>query len=118
MNARPHAISEPFCDGTHEDPPFRLVARLVTHYRGKAAFLEDGQLVRDARRLAGIATLLAQGRGDISGPADIAEGLAREIPGAELFISETEGHGGPQVMDRTVSVLDRFASQRASSSIP
>jgi proline iminopeptidase len=103
----------------HEDPPFRLAfTRLVTHYRGNAAFQEDGQLMRDAGRLAGIPTFLAHGRRDISGPADIAEGLARVIPGAELHVSETDGHGGPQMVDRAVSVLDRLASQRASSSIP
>ena len=101
----------------YEDPAFRLTfARLVTHYWGHAAFLEDGQLLRDAGRLAGIPTFLTHGRRDISAPVDVAVAFSRAIPGAKLFVSETEGHGGPRMVDWTMSVLDRLAAQPGSSS--
>jgi len=69
----------------NREPGFRLCfARLVTRYWGNAGFLEDGLLVREAHRPAGIPTFLAHGRRDISAPADVPVALARQIPGAEL----------------------------------
>ena len=41
-----------------------LLARLVTHYWGNAAFLEDGELIYNAGRLAGIPGV---GRIDVQG---------------------------------------------------
>ncbi|MGI9614935.1 MAG: prolyl aminopeptidase [Acidimicrobiales bacterium] len=96
----------------YEDPAFRLCfARLVTHYWANAGFLEDGELLRNADRLASIPTFLAHGRRDISGPADIAVALAAAIPGAELFIAEEEGHGGPTMTDWVAQVLLARAAQ-------
>ena len=38
-----------------DDPAFRMAfARIVTHYFSHAAWLDDGQILRDAHRLAGI----------------------------------------------------------------
>ncbi len=94
-----------------EDPAFQLAfARLVTHYWGHAAFLEDGQLLRNADRLAETPTFLAHGRRDISGPADVAVSLATAIPGAELFVSDTEGHGGPEMTEWMIGVTDRLVA--------
>ncbi len=57
-------------DPRYEDPRFRLCfARLVTHYWSNAAFLEDGALVRDAHRLAGVPVVMVNGQLDISAPA-------------------------------------------------
>ncbi len=82
-------------DPRYDEPRFRLCfARLVTHYWSNAAFLEDGQLLRDANRLAEIPAVLINGRLDISGPSDIAFQLAQTWPGAELVIVEGAGHGG------------------------
>lgn len=93
-----------------QDPKFRLCfARLVTHYWGNAGFMEDGQLLRNAKKLAGIPTFLAHGRKDISAPADIPIALAASIPDAELFIAETEGHGGPALSSWMTDVADRLA---------
>ena len=93
-----------------KDPSFRLMfARLVTHYWGHGAFLEEGQLLRQAERLAGIPTFMTHGRRDISGPADIAVALAAAIPGAEFFIAEEAGHGGPAMTDWMISVTHRLA---------
>jgi len=95
----------------NEDPEFRLCfARLVTHYWANAGFIDDGQLMRNAHTLGGVPTFLIHGRMDISSPADIAFALSERIPNAELFIAETEGHGGPTMYDHTVSITDRLAS--------
>ncbi len=92
------------------DPEFQLCfARLVTHYWANAGFLEDGQLLRDVGRLVGIPVFLAHGRKDISGPADIAVTLAAAIPGANLFVSDNEGHGGPAMTDWLTQVLDQLS---------
>ncbi len=95
------------------DPGFRrCFARLVTHFWGNAGFLDDGQLLRDAPRLAGIPTFLAHGRRDISSPTAVPVALAAAIPDAQLFIAEEDGHGGEAMTDWTVSVTDRLAAGR------
>jgi proline iminopeptidase len=94
----------------NQDREFRLCfARLVTHYWANAGFLADGQLLAGAQTLTGIPTFLAHGRHDISGPADIPVALAASIPDAELFISETEGHGGPEMYRWMTTITDRLA---------
>lgn len=98
----------PFLSG--QNRAFRLTfARLVTHYWGHAAFLEEGQLLRDAGRLAGVPTFMTHGRRDISGPVDIARALTSVIPSAELFIAEEDGHGGPAMTEWMISITDRLA---------
>lgn len=81
-------------DTRYDDPAFRMCfARIVTHYWSNTAFLDDGQLVRDAHHLRGIPGVLINGRLDISGPPDIAWQLAREWPDAELVLTDDAGHG-------------------------
>ena len=94
---------------TESSPEFRLTfARLVTHYWSNAGFIEDGLLLDNAHRLAGIPTFLAHGRRDISGPADVAVAFADAIPGAELFIAEDAEHGGRSMTAWMISVTDRL----------
>jgi proline iminopeptidase len=92
------------------DPAFRMTyARLVTHYFQYHAWLDDGQLLRDAHRLAGIPAVLIHGRFDIGGRPDVAWQLARAWPGAELYLVPT-GHGGGDAMTaRIIDATDRFA---------
>ena len=98
-------------DPRYDDPRFRLCfARLVTRYWSNAAFLEDGQLIRDARRLAGIPGVLINGRLDISGPPDIAFRLAQTWPDAELIIVGDAGHGaGDGGLRASLDAAQRFA---------
>jgi proline iminopeptidase len=86
-------------------------ARLVTHYFSHAAWLEGGELLQNAERLAGIPAVLLHGRLDLSGPPDVAWSLARAWPGAELhFIAG--GHTGDEEMDRRLlEATDRFAGR-------
>ena len=91
---------------------FRLgFARLVTHYWSHQAWLEDGELLRNAHRLAGIPGVLVHGRLDLGCPLTIPYQLAQHWPGSELVIVEQAGHGGrdPSMNERVRAALDRFA---------
>lgn len=99
-------------DRRYDDPAFRLAfARLVTHYWRHAAWLEDGALLRDAGRLAGIPGVLVHGWLDLSGPVDVAWHLAQAWPDAELVVVDEAGHGvrDEAMADAVVAALDRFA---------
>jgi proline iminopeptidase len=96
----------------YDDPRFRMAfARLVTHYWRHAAWLEDGILLREAGRLAGIPGVMVHGRLDVSSPLDTAWELARAWPGSELVVVEEAGHspGDPGMAEILVAATDRFA---------
>ena len=86
-------------------------ARIVTHYWSHAAFLEEGQLLRDAHRLQGIPGVLIHGRLDISGPPDVGWQLHRIWPDAELVLVDEAGHGGghPTTLQAILDATKRFA---------
>jgi proline iminopeptidase len=85
-----HAPSE-----RYEDPEFRLrFARLVTHYWRHAAFLQDGQPLRNAATLNGIPGVLVHGRYDVSSPLETAWHLSQNWSTSQLQIIDEEGHGG------------------------
>ncbi len=69
-------------------------ARIVTHYFHHLAWLEDGQLLRDAGRLADIPGHLVQGRMDLQGPLVTAVELAEAWPGVRLTVVDGAGHSG------------------------
>ncbi|MDQ2847098.1 MAG: hypothetical protein M3Y77_12280 [Actinomycetota bacterium] len=92
------------------DPTYRMVfARIVAHYFSRAAWLEDGQLLRDAHRLAGIPGVLVHGRLDLGGPADTAWQLAQAWPEAELHLVGTGHAGGAEMSRRVRDGIERFA---------
>ncbi|MGI8418353.1 MAG: prolyl aminopeptidase [Nakamurella sp.] len=92
------------------DPTFRMVfARIVAHYFSHAAWLEDGQLLRDAHRLASIPGVLIHGRLDLGGPADTAWQLARAWPHAELHLVGTGHAGGEEMSQRVRDAIEQFA---------
>jgi proline iminopeptidase len=98
-------------DPRYEDPVFRYgFARLVTHYWRHDCWLDDGELLRGAGRLAGIPAVLVHGRLDVSSPLDVAWELAQAWPGSELHLVDDEGHGlGPVTARLVVAATDRFA---------
>ncbi|MCL3859478.1 prolyl aminopeptidase [Actinotalea sp. K2] len=99
-------------DPRFDDAEFRLLfARLVTHYWSHGAFLREGQLLREAHRLAGIPGVLIHGRHDISGPLDVAWHLHRAWTGSELHVIEDAGHGGPGFAETLVGALARLAGR-------
>ena len=66
--------------------------RICTHYLQHGAWLEEGVLIRDAEKLAGIPGVLIHGRRDLSCPVDTAWALARAWPNSKLVILEDSGH--------------------------
>jgi proline iminopeptidase len=98
-----------------EDPPDQdtlAFVRLTAHYYAQAGFLEDGAVIRDAGRLAGIPGVLIHGRLDLSCPAATAVELARAWPGAELLIDDHSGHrGSPVKRAWMLDTLSRFAAR-------
>jgi proline iminopeptidase len=97
----------------YDDPAFRMaLARIVTHYFHHNAWLADGQLLRDAGRLAGIPGVLIHGRFDLGGPADTAWLLARAWPNAELHLVETGHAGGGEMTTRMLEATNRFAPRQ------
>ena len=81
--------------------------RICTHYFAHGAWLEDGQLLRDAHRLKGIPGVLIHGRLDLSGPLRTAWELAQAWPEADLTIIDDSGHTGSPAM--AAAVLDAIA---------
>ncbi|MGW1180379.1 prolyl aminopeptidase [Streptomyces drozdowiczii] len=88
----------------------RALVRICAHYFSRGAWLEEGQLIRDAGRLAGIPGVLVHGRLDMGGPLGTAWELAKAWPDAELTVIEDAGHLGGAATSRAVlAALDRFA---------
>lgn len=85
--------------------------RICSHYFVNGAWLEEGALIRDAGRLAGIPGILIHGRLDLGGPLDTAWELARAWPDAQLFAVSDAGHlGSATVRELMRDALDRFSA--------
>jgi proline iminopeptidase len=88
--------------GNRPDDAKLAFVRICAHYFANGAFLEDGVLIRDAGKLAGIPGILIHGRGDLGGPVITAWELARAWPGAELIVIEDSGHTGSRAMQEAL----------------
>jgi proline iminopeptidase len=87
-------------------------ARLVTHYVRHDAWLEDGCLLRDTGRLAGIPGVLVNGRFDLQAPIANVWALHRAWPSAELVIVENAGHaaGNLGITRALVRAAEKFSA--------
>jgi proline iminopeptidase len=93
-------------------PPREMIAlaRICAQYALHGAFLEEGQLLRDIRRLHGIQGVIIHGALDPVCPVEVALDLAARWHGAELVINEGEGHSfGPKALRALGNALERFA---------
>jgi proline iminopeptidase len=103
-NGKPNVFSD--------RPPLALLAmvRICAHYFAHGAWLEEGILLREAGRLAGIPGALVHGKLDLSGPLDTAWHLARAWPDATLTVVRDSGHTGSDTMRAKLRrALDEFA---------
>lgn len=90
----------------------QALVRICAHYFSNGAWLEEGRLIRDAGRLAGIPGVLVHGRFDLGSPLITAWELSKAWPDAELTVIEGAGHLGGAATSRAVlAALDRFASK-------
>jgi proline iminopeptidase len=94
-----------------ERPPEAQLAlvRICTHYFSHGAWLEEGQLLRDADRLAGIPGVVIHGRLDLGSPLATAWELTHAWPGADLVVVADSGHTGSDAMrEAALAATERF----------
>lgn len=105
-NGKPNAYSD-------RAPAAQLAfVRICAHYFSHAAWLEEGALLRDAHRLAGIPGVLIHGRLDLGAPLATAWELARVWPAAKLVIVGDAGHTGSEAMRaEALATTEQFKSR-------
>ena len=88
-------------------------ARIENHFFMNAGWLEEGQLLRDAHKLAGIPGAIVHGRYDMPCPLKYAWELSKVWPDATLHIIERAGHAvsEPGILDQLIRATDRFAGK-------
>jgi len=86
-------------------------ARIVTHYWRNGSWLEEGILLKEAVRLAGIPGVIVQGSLDLGNLLGTPWELAHAWPGSELIVVEDAGHNfsAPGIQDALVYATDRFS---------
>ncbi|MDB5846113.1 MAG: prolyl aminopeptidase Serine peptidase family [Polaromonas sp.] len=97
----------------HGDDDFALAfARIENHYFVHGGWLEEGQLIRDAGKLAGIPGVIVQGRYDMACPAKTAWDLHRAWPEAKFHLVADAGHAfnEPGILAQLLAATDRFAA--------
>ncbi len=109
LSLEPGARSHSFGGGA--GPDLEAMVRICAHYSVHGAWLEEGAVIRDAGKLAGIPGVMIHGRLDLSCPAHTAVELAAAWPGARLHIDDETGHlgGGGIKRQWLLSALDDFA---------
>lgn len=99
--------------GSHADPQFALAfARIENHYFVNGGFFEaEGQLLRDAERIADIPGVIVHGRYDVVCPLQNAWELHKAWPKAQLLVTPTSGHSAFEAenIDALVRATDAFA---------
>ena len=75
-------------------------------------WLEEGQLIRDAGKLAGIPGVIVQGRYDMACPTQTAWDLHRAWPEADFHLIADAGHAfnEPGILAQLLAATDRFAA--------
>ncbi|HRK38948.1 MAG TPA: prolyl aminopeptidase, partial [Burkholderiaceae bacterium] len=96
----------------HAQDAFALAfARIENHYFTHGGWMDEGQLLRDAGRLADVPGVIVQGRYDVCTPADTAWALHRAWPQAEFHLVPDAGHAfnEPGILTCLLNATDRFA---------
>jgi proline iminopeptidase len=96
-----------------EDDFALAFARIENHYFVHGGWLDEGQLLRDAGRLADIPGVIVHGRYDMPCPAKNAWALHKAWPRAEFHLVEGAGHAfsEPGILDRLIRATDGFADR-------
>ncbi|EFG04147.1 prolyl aminopeptidase [Streptomyces clavuligerus] len=105
------ALGHPGQYSDKSDDALMAFVRICAHYFAHDAWLDDGQLLREAHRLAGIPGVLIHGRLDLGSPLQTAWELARAWPDAELKVIDDSGHtGSPAMRDAALEAIARFGA--------
>ncbi|GAB3282140.1 prolyl aminopeptidase [Kineosporia babensis] len=88
-------------------------ARIENHFFRNDGWFTPEQLIKDAPKLAGIPTVIVQGRYDICTPAVTAWDLHRAFPQAQFHLIEDAGHAydEPGILDVLITSTDKFADR-------
>lgn len=109
-------LPEPEKSSGFADPHFALAfARIENHYFTHRGWFEEGQLIRDAGRLAAIRGTIVQGRYDMICPPRAAWDLHRAWPEATFRLIEGAGHAWsePAILDALIRATDGYAQASA-----
>ncbi len=107
-------LPEPATSDKFGQDDFALAfARIENHFFVHSGWLEEGQLVRDAWKLADIPGVIVHGRYDMPCPLRYAWELHKAWPQAEFHIVEGAGHAfsEPGILDRLIAATDKFAGK-------
>lgn len=100
-------------DTAYLDNPATMlaIALIENHYFVNGCFVKEGQLIRDAKKLAKIPGVIIQGRYDVVCPPVTAFDLHKAWPGSELVIIPDAGHAynEPGILDASIEATDLFA---------
>jgi proline iminopeptidase len=97
----------------HAEDAFALAfARIENHYFVHNGWMDEGQLIRDAHKLAGVPGVIVQGRYDMATPARTAWELHRAWPQADFHMVDDAGHAfnEPGILTHLLNATDRFAA--------
>ncbi|CAN5479609.1 prolyl aminopeptidase [soil metagenome] len=111
-------LPDPARAAAHDEDHFALAfARIENHYFVHDCWLDQGQLLRDAHRLADIAGTIVHGRYDMPCPARYAYGLHKAWPKADFHLIEGAGHAysEPGILDRLIRATDLYAGKDANA---
>jgi proline iminopeptidase len=104
-------VPQPMFHNHYRDPGFAVpFARIALHYFAHGAWLDEGQLIRDAGKLAGIPGVIAQGRYDAVCPPVTAFELHQAWPDSRLVLLNQAGHAvsDPGVLQTLREATDSF----------
>jgi proline iminopeptidase len=103
------SLGHPGTYSNRTDASLMALVRICAHFFANASWLEDGQLLRDAHRLAGIPGVLIHGRLDLGCPLRTPWELAKAWPDAELKVIDDSGHtGSPAMSEAVFEAIARF----------
>jgi proline iminopeptidase len=110
ISAEPNGTPGMYSDG--EANEHIAFVRICAHFFSNNAWLDEGQLLRDAHKLAGIPGVLVHGRHDLSCPVQAVWELTKAWPDARLHIIEDCGHAGSATMQETTrQAIEDFKDQ-------
>jgi len=107
-------LPDPDVASAFDKPHFAIAfARIENHFFVHGGWMEDGQLIRDAGRLRGIAGTIVQGRYDVVCPPRTAYALHKAWPEADFRLVEGAGHAWmePKILDQLIRATDRYAGK-------
>jgi proline iminopeptidase len=107
-------LPEPDTSDKFGEDDFALAfARIENHFFVHAGWMDEGQLLRDAGKLADIPGTIIHGRYDMPCPAKYAWGLHKAWPKAEFKLIEGAGHAysEPGILDALIRATDQYAGK-------